>query len=221
MIERRIAQGIAVVVILSACAAASAQRRATATQDLEISAWGGVNGTYTGIYGSRNLSVTAGASVAIRPFHGIRPALEVRGTLPLKNGDIAGERNMMIGPTFSKNVLPRLDIYGDAFYGRGKIEYQHGGLVSSTGTFAYVYNYSNIFAVGGGAEYRVTRRISLKADVQLERYETPFTQTFLPVTTPVVGGSNAYIVDTPSHAVAKALTVGAKYRFNFNRHHPR
>lgn len=220
---------MALVVMTVACAAASAQKWPTASQDMEISAWGGATGAYTGIYGSRNLLVTAGAAVAFRPFHGVRPAVEVRGTLPLMNGAYAGERNMLVGATFSKNVLPRLDIYGDFFWGKGKIEYQGGGLVDATGTFAYVYNYSNVFSPGGGAEYRLTRRISLKADVQLQRYETPFTQTFLQVSVPVVnpgGGSGtasgtSYIIDSPSHAVAKAGTIGVKYRFNFNRHRPR
>lgn len=226
--KRRFAQAVAVGCMLVGCATAVAQKWPTATQDLELSAWGGASGSYTGIYGSRNLSVTAGAALAFKPFHGIRPAVEVRGTLPLRNGQYAGERNMLVGATFSKNVLPRLDIYGDFFWGKGKIIYQGGGLLDATGTFAYTYNYSNVFSPGGGVEYRLTRHISLKADVQLQRYETPFTQTFfqgpIPVADPIGGNppvAAAYIIDTPSHAVAKVITVGAKYRFNYNRRRPR
>lgn len=224
MIKRHFAQAVLALVAAVVCAGAQAQGGPTALKGMEIWAWGGATGAYTGIYGSRNLSVTAGAGLSLRPFHGVRPGVEVRGTLPLMKGNTAAEKNFLVGVNVSKNVFPRMDVYGDFLFGRGKIDYLNGGLISASGTFRYLYSTSNVWSPGGGVEYHLTRRVSLKGDVQLQRYQTPFTQTFLPIATPVAtpgGGSStgsAYIIDSPGHAVSKAITAGVKYRFNYGRH---
>jgi hypothetical protein len=204
-----------------------AQHNPTATQDLEISAFGGVTGTYTGILGGRNLSITAGGDLAFKSFFGLRPAIEVRGTLPLDNGSIGGERNVLGGVTLSKR-FGRFNVYGDFLYGRGEIKFQNGGLENAAGTEVFLTANSNILSPGGGFEYDISRHFSIKGDAQFQRYATPFSQQAAPPATPpgpitvfvpsVLVPLPGTLSDTAGHATAKAFTLGVKYRFNFNKH---
>jgi len=177
---------------------AAAQARSTATQMLRLSAFGGINGTYTGLAGGRNVGITAGADLSFRPFFSLRPSVEVRGTYPVHDDGIDSQRNGLVGIKLER-AFGRLRPYGDALFGRGAIDYPHG-FTDPTGARTYARTVSNVFAFGGGVDYDLTPHFALKADVQVIRYVTPVT----------VSG-NVY---------AKSGTAGIVYRFDFN-HHPR
>jgi len=170
----------------------------TASKLLDISAFGGINGTYTGLSGGRNLGITAGADIGIRSYHGFRPFLEGRGTYPIDGGHIDAQRSALGGIRVQRRVLPGLRVYGDFLLGRGQIDYQNGGYPSPGGEFLILRSTGNVFSPGAGAEYRLTEHLSGLVDVQFQRWDTPA---------------------TPSGSLwAKPIMFGARYHFNFNRH---
>jgi len=220
---KRFLAGIALAMLPSVVCA---QGKPTASQDLELSAFGGITGTYTGVLGGRNAGITAGADLAFREFFGVRPGIEVRGTLPVDNGNIAGERNYLGGITLAKR-FGRFNVYGDFLYGHGEIKYQNGGLQNAAGTEVFLTSNSNILSPGGGFEYDISRHFSIKGDAQFQRNATPFSQQSppppvtgpVPVVVPAINyPAPGTLSDTPGHATAKAFTLGVKYRFNFNKH---
>jgi len=171
----------------------------TASKLLEISAFGGLTGTYTGLSGGRNLGITAGADVGLREYHGFRPFLEGRGTYPVDDGHIDSQKSALGGVRVEHHLLvPGLRVYGDFLFGRGEIDYQNGGYPSLSGNFLYLSSTSPVVSPGVGAEYRLTEHVSAFADVQFQHWDTPA---------------------TPSGSLwAKPMTLGARYRFNFNKH---
>ncbi len=170
----------------------------TADKLFELSAFGGLNGTYTGLSGGKNLGITAGADVGVRSYHGFRPFLEGRGTYPVDGGHIDRQKNALGGVRVERQLLPSLRIYADFLLGRGEIDYENGGYPSPDRHFLILSSTSNVYSPGAGAEYRLTEHLSGLVDVQFQRYITPAT----------VSGS----------LWSKPITVGARYRFNFNRH---
>ncbi|HEX4156401.1 MAG TPA: outer membrane beta-barrel protein [Acidobacteriaceae bacterium] len=176
---------------------AGAQATPTASRPLELSTFGGITGTYTGLSSGRNLGITAGVDVGFRPFFGIRPFLEGRGTYPIDGGGIDAQKNALGGVRFSRPVFRNIDVYGDILYGRGAIKYESGGYPSLSGQYLYIRSTSNVFSPGVGAELHLTDHFSALADAQFQHWNTPATAS--------------------GHIWAKALTLGVRYRFNFNR----
>jgi opacity protein-like surface antigen len=187
---------LAVAVLIAPCAHAQSAQP-TADKLLEISSFGGLNGTYTGLSGGRNLGITAGVDVGIRSFHGFRPFLEGRGTYPIDSGQIDRQKNVLGGVRVERQLRPRLRLYGDFLLGRGEIDYERGGYPSPDRQYLILTSTSDVYSPGAGAEYRLTEHVSGLVDVQFQRYDTPAT----------VSGS----------LWSKAIMVGARYRFNFNR----
>jgi hypothetical protein len=176
--------------------AAFGQAEVTASQAMELSAFGAMTGTFTGIENTRNLGITAGADLAFRPFFfGIRPALEIRGTYPFDKGAVIGEKNGLIGIRLMKHY-GRIYPYVDGLYGRGELTYVDGFIV---GNFRYDRTTSNVFGGGGGFDIRLTDHFNLKADGQIERYSTPITVSGKLYSVPV--------------------SAGVTYRFDFNHHY--
>jgi hypothetical protein len=174
---------------------AKAQSSPTATQPLRISAFGGATGTFTGLESGKNLGITAGIDLTARPFYSFYPSLEVRGTYPFAEGHIDSQRNILVGLKVEK-FYDRLRPYADILFGRGSIHYENGGFPDPSNTFLYLQSPSNVLSVGGGADYNLTDRFAVKAEVQFQRYSTPVT----------VSG----------YLYAKPITVGLVYRFDFN-----
>jgi hypothetical protein len=170
----------------------------TASKLFEISTFGGINGTYTGLSGGKNLGLTAGVDVGIRSFYGFRPSLEGRGTYPIDGGNIDAQRSALGGIRVERLVLPSLRVYGDFLLGRGQIDYQNGGYPAPEGNFLILQSTGNVFSPGVGAEYRLTRGLSGLIDVQFQRWDSPATPSGTLWSTPIM--------------------LGARYRFNFNRH---
>jgi opacity protein-like surface antigen len=193
---RNLALNFAALVALAA-PIAHAQSAPTAEKLLEISTFGGVNGTYTGLAGGKNLGITAGVDVGVRSFYGFRPFLEGRGTYPVDGGEIDRQKNALGGVRVERFILPRLRLYGDFLLGRGEIDYQNGGFPEPSGNYLILSSTSNVYSPGAGAEYRLTSQLSGLVDVQFQRYETPAAPT--------------------GTLWSKPIMLGVRYRFNFNR----
>ncbi len=174
------------------------QASPTATRTLQISAFGGLSGTDTGLFSGRNLGITAGVDLGFRPFHTFYPSLEVRGTYPVSKGNVDSERNILSGIKISKRY-GRFHPYGDFLVGRGQINYGNGGYAAPDfqSYYVYVQSVSNVFSPGAGLDLQLDRQFSVKVDGQFQRYSSPVTDS--------------------GHLYSKSLTVGIVYRFAFDR----
>ena len=195
---RNLALNLAAATALLAANAYAQSSQPTASKLFEISTFGGINGTYTGLSGGKNLGITAGADVSTRSFRGFRPFLEGRGTYPIDRGEIDAQRSALGGIRVERYMRPSLRVYGDFLMGRGQIDYQRGGYPSPDGVFLILKSTSTVLSPGVGAEYRLTEHVTGLVDVQFQHWDTPAT----------VSG----------HLWAIPIMLGARYRFNFNRH---
>ncbi|HVG26575.1 MAG TPA: hypothetical protein VM865_03130 [Acidobacteriaceae bacterium] len=195
---RFLASALVFALTLAAASPASAQADPSAARALEISAFGGLTGTYTGLSGGKNLGLTAGLDLGLRSYYSFRPFLEGRGTFPIDGGHIDSQKSALGGLRVDHAFfLPGLRAYGDILIGRGEIKYENGGYPSLDRNFLYTRSVGNVLSPGVGLEYRLTSGFSALADVQFQHWTTPV---------------------TPSGSLwAKPMTVGVRYRFNFNR----
>jgi hypothetical protein len=186
-----------IAVTVLSVGAAQAQTVPTASKRLEISTFGGITGTYTGLSGGRNLGLTAGVDIGIRSYFGFRPYIEGRGTYPVDDGRIDAQKDALGGVRVERVIRPSLSVYGDFLLGRGEIDYQDGGYPAPSGNYLFLKSTSNIYSPGAGAEYRLTKNFSALADVQFQHWATPA---------------------TPAGSIwAKPITLGVRYRVDFNR----
>ena len=72
--------------------AAVAQAVPTASQALQLSAFGGLTGVFTDIEGGHNLSISAGVDLAFLSLRGFHLAAEGRGTYPMDTGTISSQK---------------------------------------------------------------------------------------------------------------------------------
>jgi hypothetical protein len=174
---------------------ALAQAAPTATQRYKLSVFGGGSGVLTDVFGGRNLSITAGVDLSLRPYlFGWAPAIEIRGTYPVDSGTLAGLKSAEGGLRLQRD-FGRLQVYGDVLVGRGQIDYQHGGYQS--GNLRYLSSTSAVISPGIGVDYGLSKHLAAKADFQYQFWTT------YPLAPPVL---------TP-----KVFTGGLVYRFDFNR----
>ena len=178
---------------------ASSQALPTATQTFQLSAFAGATGVCTGLNGSRNLGFTAGASLGVPPIFRFYPSITVRGTYPVDSGVVAGEKSALAGIQMEKH-FGRFHPYFDILAGRGELSYVKL-YPDPQGFFYYSSSTSNVFSPGGGVDIDLTPQLALKADVQYQHYSVPVT-------------TSGSIESIP-------ITLGAVYRFDFNRHHRR
>jgi hypothetical protein len=206
MIRKNVWLALAVLALLAARASV-AQSGPTAVQPLQLSVFGGLSGVYTGLAPSavsanapqgKNLSITAGVDLGLLSHHGIRPTIEVRGTLPVDKGDVDAEKSVLFGGRFDFWMGHRLHPYADFLFGRGQTEYPGGYIF---GNYQYNLTTTNVLSPGGGVDFDVTPQIAIKGDIQYQRW-----------------GS----APTASGAVwSKPITVAVVYHFDFNHHHKR
>ena len=164
----------------------------TASRLFSLSAFGGATGTFTGLDGGRNIGITAGGDIGFRPFHAFYPSVEVRGTYPFDDGQVDSQKNILVGGKVER-YFGYFRPYADFFWGRGKIDYLHGGYPNPEGTLLYLDSVSNVFAAGGGLDFTLTDHFALKFDGQFQRYGTPVT--------------------TSGSLYSKPFTIGVVYRF--------
>ena len=177
--------------VLAGCA--WGQAAPTATAGLQLSAFGGVTGNFTGIQLAKNLSITAGVDATFRPFFGLFPTVEVRGTYPFETGSTAGERNVLGGLVLERH-LGRIQPYGDILVGRGEIKFGTP-YPNPTDTEVYAQTASAVFSPGAGANVFFSEHFALKADFQFQHYDTPVT--------------------TSGSLYSKDFTLGLTYRLPF------
>jgi hypothetical protein len=183
--------------------AASAQSFPTATRTLQLSSFGGVSGVYTGLAGGKNFSITAGAALGLPPWHGVRPAIEVRGTYPTDRGNIDAQKSILAGLDVEFLLSHRFRPYCDFLFGRGEINYKvyegsdgysfHGSYYSRTTTY--------IDSPGAGFNYQLSPHFAIKVDGQFQRWASAPTSSGI--------------------IYSKVGTAGLVYYFTFDRRHER
>lgn len=182
---------------------AHSQALTTASQLFTLSAFGGATGTLTGLppayapNGSqgKNLGITAGVNLSLPHLGRFVPSVEVRGTYPVDKGSIDAQESIFGGGKIERR-FGRYRPYGDFFYGRGRIDYEHGGYPSPDGAFIYLYTNSAVYSPGGGVDIDLSHHFATKFDFQYQHFGTPAV--------------------TANHVYAKAATVAVIYRFDFN-----
>jgi hypothetical protein len=184
----------------------AAQSGPTAVQPLQLSAFGGLSGVYTGLApsavstggGGKNLSITAGVDLGLLSHHGIRPTIEVRGTFPVDKGDVDDEKSILFGGRFDFWLGHRLHPYADFLFGRGQTDYPGGYIF---GNYQYNLTTTNVLSPGGGVDIDLTPHLAIKGDFQYQHW-----------------GS----VPTASGVIwSKPITAAVVYHFDFNKHHKR
>ncbi|MEO6983163.1 MAG: outer membrane beta-barrel protein [Edaphobacter sp.] len=169
----------------------------TATRQAQISVFGGLTGTYTDLEGGKNGGITAGADFTFLSLPHVRPALELRGTYPVKSGHIDSQKNFLIGPKV-ESQFGRFRPYANFLIGRGSIDYLNGGLLYNN--VLYLRTNTTVYSPGVGVDFDLSTNWSAKADFQYQYWHIPATRA----------GS----------LHPKATTLGIVYRFTFNpRHH--
>ena len=182
---------------------AGAQSIPAASRNVIPSVFGGITGTYTGLEGGRNLGITAGLDIGLRPFLGFLPSLEGRGTYPIHNGQIVGEKHAEGGIRLQKRFGP-LRPYADFLFGRGELNYQNGGYPVPQQAFRYIRTTGNVISPGLGVEVDLTPHVALLLDGQFQFWSLPFD--------PSGKTSNS------GHLFSFPGTIGAVYRFNWLEH---
>ena len=199
---------------------ADAQASFAATQQLSLSAFGGLTGNWTDLEGGRNLGITAGVDLALPSYHRYRPVLEVRGTYPLEGGQIDAQKEFLGGLRVERQYT-RWHPYLDVEVGRGQLDYKNGGF--TYGDYTYLYSTSTVYSGGGGLDVDVTRHLAVRGDVQVQHWDTPFPATA--TTTPVVATRArpeifvAAAGTAPQTIYPTMVTLGVVYRFDFNPRH--
>lgn len=175
--------------------AAHAQALPTATVGFRISGFAGFSGDLTGLESAKNGDITAGIDIGLRPFHGFYPAIEARGMYPVDRGQLVSVDDLLGGLRVSRRKN-RFTPYADGLFGRALLKYANGGLPDSTGTIYYLQNTSNAVSLGAGTDWDWSEHLSLKADLQLQRYDSP--------------------VVTTGTLYSKIFTLGIVYRLGFS-----
>lgn len=183
-----------------------AQSLPTASRGFVPSAFAGITGTFTGLDGSRNLGLTAGVDVGFRPFFGLLPSIEGRGTYSVDNGSVVGEESAEGGLRVQKRFGP-IRPYADFLFGRGELNYQNGGLAVPMQAFRYLQTTSNVISPGIGFEADVTEKFAVLFDGQFQIWNVPFDPSGKT-------SSGGHIYSFPG-------TIGVVYRFSWLQHgHP-
>jgi len=172
----------------------------TATQRLQLSTFGAVTLTASGIQNGSNTSVTVGGDISFLPVGLFRPSISIRGTFPANTVSTDREKSYALGPRFEYPLrLGCVHPYFNFLVGRGKIDYRNGGYI--VGNHAYLSSVSLIYSPGLGMDVRITDNIVLKTDLQYQYWKAP--------------------VSSSGSISPKVLSLGAVYIFDFhNGHHP-
>ncbi|AFL87980.1 hypothetical protein Terro_1677 [Terriglobus roseus DSM 18391] len=160
-----------------------------AVKKIPLSFFAGGSGIYTGLLGSKNLSITAGADLRLRDVFGLAPSVEIRGSYPIVRGNVVSEKNILAGLRVDRS-FGRFTPYGNILFGLGQLSYDPLR-PNPAGTFAYAYSSSNVISPGAGVDFEMTPTWGIKVDGQFQRYSVPVTDSH--------------------HIYAKSVTVGIVY----------
>jgi len=148
----------------------------TADQDLQLSVFGAASADYTGLSGGRNLSVTAGIDLALAPWHGTRPTLELRGIYPMDKGTIVSQKDVLGGLRLDFLLGHRVHPYGDFLFGRGQMNYGSVGYIYPLNpplgvqSFTYFVSTSYVNSPGAGFDYDLSNHFVIKIDGQYQQW---------------------------------------------------
>ena len=170
----------------------------TASRTLELSAFGGMSGVFTGLAGGKNLSITAGGDLGFLPYRGMRPSLEVRGTYPLNRGRIDSQKSILGGLKVDFLLNHRVHPYGDILFGRGEMKYGSGYLFNNS---IYLLTTTNVISPGAGFDYDLSDNLAIKVDGQFQHW--------------------GYAPTSSGSLYSKVGTVAVVYKFNFAPRHRR
>jgi hypothetical protein len=147
--------------------ATAQQAKPTAAQEIQLSVFVAGSGVYTGLSGSRNISLTVGGDLSLPPHHGLRPTLELRGTKNLV-GTIVAQKDVLGGLRLDFLLGHRVHPYGDFLYGRGEMNYGSGGY--DFNNYSYLVSTTYVYSPGGGFDYDLSNHIVIKVDGQYQRW---------------------------------------------------
>ncbi len=167
----------------------------TAIQRMQLSAFGGVSGVFTGLNGGKNFSLTTGVDLALPPLRFVRPTIEIRGTYPLDHGVIDSQKSILGGLRADFLLGRRIHPYADFLFGRGETHYGTGYPFNN---YEYILTTNYVYSPGVGLDYDLGSNFGVKVDGQYQRWSSA------PTTSGII--------------YSKVGTVGLVYRFNFNRH---
>jgi hypothetical protein len=194
--KRTLVRSAVCIAICALSHIAFAQATPAGTQQLQLSAFAGLTGTFTDLEGGKNLGITAGADLTFLAFRIFRPSFEARGTYPINDGHISSQKNFLLGPKV-EYPIGHLHPYADLLFGRGEIDY--GSLGYTFDNIIYLSTNTFIYSPGVGLDYNLTHNLAVKADAQFQHWDTPA---------------------VPSGVIhPTALTFGALYSFDFNHGH--
>lgn len=186
----------ALLVVLCTGAVRAQNPHPVAVQPMQLSAFGGISGVYTGLHNGRNLSTTAGVDLALPPFRHFRPGLEFRGTFPMDKGKVDSQRSLLGGVRSDFLLGHSFHPYGDFLFGRGQMNYGPNGYIF--GNYQYILTTTWVYGVGAGIDLPFANNFLIKVDGQYQHWGSA----------PVSGGG----------IWSKTGTIGVVYVFNFNRH---
>ena len=173
MKQQKIVVMLALLALLFGARQATAQdSHPTASRALQLSAFAAASGDYTGLVGGKNLSITVGGDLGLRPFRGVLPTIELRGTYPLDRGSIDAEKCVLGGLKVEFLLHHRIRPYGDFLFGRGQIDYQPGGGLDGYpfGGQVYVITTTYVDSPGAGFDYLLNEHFAIKVDGQYQRW---------------------------------------------------
>lgn len=162
------------VALAGGFAQAAAQAGSTASRGITPSVFAGATSVDTGLGSGKNLSITAGVDLDLRPDSLFHPALEYRGTYALAKGQVDSLKNNLVGLRISRRYR-RLRPYADLLAGRGETTYASGGYQVPGKLIFYTQSSSNVFSLGGGTDVFASGHLALRLDLQLQRYSSPVT----------------------------------------------
>ena len=170
----------------------------TATQPVQLSAFGGFGGVFTGLAGGKNLDVMAGVDLGLPPVHGIRPVIEGRGAYPIHRGNVDSQKSILGGVKAEFLLNHPMRPYADFLLGRGAMHYSKGGY--QFGNLVYQLSTTNVYSFGGGVDYDLTDHLGVRLDGQFQKW--------------------GYAPTASGNVYAKVVSVAVVYRFSFDRRHP-
>lgn len=118
-----------------------------------------------------NYGLTAWVDYDFNRFIGVEAEAHFGGLI---SPDDKGENSYMIGPRFSYRRRA-FNVYGKFVFGRGVITDQFPGHNNASSTY-------NIYALGGGLDYRLNRRFTIRAvDIEMQKWGNFEPHTLSPI----------------------------------------
>ncbi len=178
---------------------AHAQANPTAIRDIDITVFGGITHTYTGLSGGGgNNGVTGGVDLNLPAIHTIRPSLEVRATSPYDSGKVDGQKDIL-GGLRVETAFPTASTPTSTSSAVAANSPSSAGTSPSTAPPFTASRPRPSLSPGAGFRFDLNNHFMTFGDVQLQHWNTP--------------------ASLSGHLLAKPFTAGLVYRFTLTRHH--